>query len=212
MSEKLTGGLDEVGWGSPAGPIISAVVVLKPSDYALLPSGITDSKKMTEKKRDAIFLQLLAAVTDKGIGTVEPWEIDEMSPRRALQESYRRAIAELKTKPDILIVDGTDGTNRVDSYIGEQLVEPKADFNHKPVAIASIIAKVVRDTVMRERHAVLKKMGLDYNWAKNKGYLTADHKAAIEKHGLLFGPSRVLYQHRRSYCSDMLGKVKIYGR
>lgn len=212
MPEQLIGGLDEVGWGSPAGPIVSVVAVLKKSDHNLLPKGVTDSKKLTEKKREMFFEQLCAVVTDVGLGAVEPWEVDSLTPRRALQESYTRALAELRVKPDILIVDGTDGTNRVRSWKGPQLVEPKADLKHKEVSIASIIAKVARDLVMCERHRKLKQLGLDYNWAQNKGYLTSDHKQAIEKYGLLFGPAPLFYQHRRSYCSDLLGKVKIYGR
>src|SRR5512140_335069 len=81
MSEKLIAGLDEVGWGSAAGPLVSVVAVLKESDMALIPKGVTDSKRLTWMKREAFFLQLCAAVTDVGLGSVEPWEIDKMGPK-----------------------------------------------------------------------------------------------------------------------------------
>ena len=211
MSSKLIAGLDEVGWGSAAGPLVSVVAVLKESDMALIPKGVTDSKQLSPLRREAFFLQLCAAVTDVGLGSVEPWEIDKLGPKFALQESYKRALAELRTVPDLLVVDGTEWTNRVRSWNGKQLVVPKADFTHKEVSIASIIAKVIRDKVMDERHEKLKKaLGLDYNWKKNKGYLTPDHTAAIKKNGLLFGPDHDHYQHRRSYCKDLLGKAPIW--
>lgn len=205
----LTAGLDEVGWGSPAGPLVSVVAVVQESDLAFLPKGVTDSKKLTDKKREMFFEQICAAVTDVGLGSMEPWEIDKIGPYCALQESYKRALSELRVTPDVLIVDGK---NRVQAFKGQQIIEPKADLNHKSVSIASIIAKVVRDWVMNERAARFRKLGLDYAWEQNKGYLTKSHMAGIEKHGLLFGPDQELYQHRRSYCSDLLGKVKIYGR
>ena len=207
----ITGGLDEVGWGAAAGPIVSVVVVMRPGDFQLLPKGVTDSKKLSAIRRDAFFMHLLDAATNVGLGSVEPWEVDELGPKFALQESYRRAIAELTWPPDLLYVDGTDGMNRVRCWGREQKVEPKADRNHVEVSMASIIAKVIRDEVMITRAKKMRAMGLpDYGWEQNKGYLTPDHFAAIKQHGLLFGPN--IYQHRRSYCSELLGKVKIYGR
>jgi ribonuclease HII len=210
MSDQLTAGLDEVGWGAGAGPIVSCVAVVCEEDLKKLPKGVTDSKKLSPMKREMLFGELLK-VTAIGIGSCEPEEIDKMGPKFALQETYRRALAELKVVPDLLIVDGTDWTNRVKSWPGEQLVVPKADLHHKCVSVASIVAKVIRDTAMAERAAKLKKVGCpDYNWAVNKGYLTPDHIQAIEKYGLLYGPEP-LYQHRRSYTKNLLGKVKIYG-
>ena len=208
----LVAGLDEVGWGSAAGPLVSVVVVMKDADYLLIPKGVTDSKKLTHLRREAFFLQLCAAVTDKGIGVLEPEEIDRMTPKWALQESYKRALDELHVKPDKLIVDGTEWTNMVRCWKGPQIVVPKADLHHKEVSIASIIAKVIRDRAMMELAARFKQKGLpDYGWAKNFGYLTPDHIRAIEKNGLLYGPDPELYQHRRSYTSNLLGKARIYG-
>lgn len=211
--DELVAGIDEVGWGAPAGPLVSCVVVMKYGDRTFLPKGVTDSKKLTAKRREAFFLQLCSAVTGVGLGAIEPWEIDKLSPKWALQESYKRAIAELKVKPDRLIVDGTDWTNKVKSWKGPQVAIPKADLKHVEVSVASIIAKVIRDAVMDELDEKIKKeLGLDYNWRVNKGYLTKDHMLAIEQNGLLFGPDRATYLHRRSYCKNMIGKVKVYGQ
>lgn len=209
---KLVAGLDEVGWGSLAGPIVSAVAVLHEGNVAVdLPSGITDSKKLSAMRREAMFMALCTGVVEVGIGAVEPEEIDRLSPKYALQESYNRAIAELRMTPDVLLVDGKPGLNKVKSWKGKQHVIVKGDLSHKEISIASIIAKVVRDIVMTERAQRLKtSCGLDYNWAVNKGYGTPDHMEAIKQHGLLFGPGE-FYQHRRSYCSKLLGKAKIYG-
>jgi len=206
----LVGGIDEVGWGSPAGPIVSVVVVMKESDKAFLPKGVTDSKKLSATRREAFYLQICAAATDIGLGAVEAWEVDSLGPKFALQESYKRALAELHTVPDLLITDGTTWTNKVRAWHGEQQVEPKADVNYVEVSAASIVAKVMRDLVMAQRGAKLKKLGLDYHWEDNAGYLTKPHLDAIKKHGLLFGPGPDFYQHRRSYCGDLLGKVPIY--
>jgi ribonuclease HII len=208
----LVAGLDEVGWGAAAGPLVSVVVVMKDADYLLIPKGVTDSKKLTALRREAFFNQLYAAVTDKGIGAVFPDEIDRMSPKWALQESYKRALGELKCVPDKLIVDGTEWTNMVKSWKGPQVVVPKADLHHVEVSVASILAKVIRDRVMADLARKFKKNGWpDYGWEKNSGYLTPSHIQAIHKYGLLYGPDPELYQHRRTYTSDLLGKVKQYG-
>jgi ribonuclease HII len=206
MPEELTAGMDEVGWGSPAGPIISVVVVTRPSDLTLLPKGVTDSKKLSEKRRDSLFLTLIATVFDKGMGVVEAQEVDEMGPKFALQESYKRALSELHCVPDMLIMDGTEWNNRCQSFAGKQIIEPKADLNHVQVSIASIIAKVWRDKLMEEKAARMRKLGRsDYGWSENKGYLTPTHVDAIMRHGLLMGPT--IYEHRRSYCGKFLGKA-----
>ena len=119
-------------------------------------------------------------------------------------------MAELKLEPDVLYTDGREGMNKVQGLKCKQVVMPKADALIKQVSIASIIAKEIRDGIMEERAALLRKAGLpDYNWAKNKGYLTSDHVAEIKKHGLLLGPTH--YEHRKSYCSKFLGKVNANG-
>lgn len=200
------GGLDEVGWGALAGPIISVVAVFRPSDMVLLPPGVKDSKKTTDIQREALFLPLCRAAWDVGIGHAWPWEIDQYQPYPALQLSYRRAIADLLPGrlPELLIVDGK---NRVEGWKGQQRVEPKADVKFKEVSAASIIAKVFRDTIMSSYGRQL--LTDPYHWAKNKGYGTEDHLQAIKQHGLMIdGKTKQQYWHRLTYCKKFKREIQ----
>lgn len=193
----ISAGLDEVGWGACAGPLVSVMAVFRDVDFKMLPTGVKDSKKTSEAQRDMMFFPLLNIAYDVGIGWAWPWEIDN-NPNQALQLSYTRAVEGINPSrnPAILIVDGV---NKVESWKGEQIVEPKADTNHWQVSAASIIAKVYRDTIMRELNLKFPV----YNWGKNKGYGTDDHVKAIEKHGLLVDlTDRSRYVHRQRYCRN----------
>ena len=195
--QQKVGGLDEVGWGSLAGPIISVVAVFRASDLALLPHGVRDSKKTTDIQRSMLYLPLCRAACDVGIGHAWPWEIDSLGPMPSLQLSYKRALEDLVVaKPDLLIVDGS---NRVAGWSGKQQVEPKADNNHQQVSAASMIAKHFRDTIMKDYSKDLRRLGLpDYGWSVNMGYGTPDHLEAIKDHGLLINEEdHGLYFHRR---------------
>jgi ribonuclease HII len=197
-TSDLVGGLDEVGFGAWAGPIISVVAVFDEKTRGLLPSGVTDSKKTTEKKRASAFPLLIRACKDVGVGHAWPWEIDGMGVTWALQTSYERALNELSHYPQKLIVDGT---NRVKVYHGEQVVEPKADLNHLEVSVASMIAKHMRDQMMID----YAKQWPMYHFDKNKGYGSHDHEEAIKKHGILADPNaKTNYLHRRLYCRKVL--------
>ena len=206
----LVAGCDEVGWGCGAGPIVSVIAVLSDKDLALLPEGVTDSKKLTWKRRESMFLQLVAACTDIGLGASAPWEIDKFGPKWALHASYNRALKELHVIPDLLIMDGSEHMNRLKAFTGNQIVVEKGDLKHIQVSVASIIAKVIRDESMIDIAKKRKASGLpDYNWGSNMGYLTADHVAEITKHGLLLGPTSENYFHRRIYCRKLLGRVPV---
>lgn len=200
MNELITGGLDEVGWGALAGPIISVVAVFRPRDLALLPPGVKDSKKCTEAQRSGLYLPLCRAAFDVGIGHAWPWEIDQYQPYRALQLSYKRALDELHPtrRPNLLYVDGK---NRIESWRGEQRVEPKADVKFIEVSAASIIAKHFRDSIM----ASYGKRFPEYRWGVNKGYGTDDHISGIRRFGLLInGLNLSCYLHRQTYCKKMI--------
>jgi ribonuclease HII len=106
MSTELIGGLDEVGYGAWAGPIISVVAVFDAAGLRRMPVGVTDSKKTTEKRRSMLFLPIIAAAVDVGIGHVWPYEIDSIGVSDALQLCYARALHDLIKQPPILIVDG----------------------------------------------------------------------------------------------------------
>jgi ribonuclease HII len=193
--DDLIGGLDEVGYGSWAGPIISVVAVFNDEGLARLPSGVTDSKKTSAKKRSMLYLPIIDAAVDVGFGHAWPSEIDTLGVSSALQLSYRRALEELKYKPRLLIVDGM---NRVTSWPGEQRVEPKADLHYQQVSAASMVAKHFRDQMMTD----YSKKFPAYGWAKNKGYGAYDHEEAIRKHGLLIIEPN--YLHRQHYCRKVL--------
>jgi ribonuclease HII len=208
--EMKVGGLDEVGWGSLAGPVISAVAVFRPSDLLNLPAGVKDSKKTSEAQRNMLYLPLIRATLDVGIGHAWPWEMDKLGAAAALQLSYKRALEDLQVaKPNMLIVDGS---NRVEAWKGSQKVEPKADNNHPQVSAASIIAKVFRDSLMASYERDRRAKGLPlYGWDVNKGYGTADHIAAIEKYGVLVDhndrtPDHSLYVHRMHWCRKILNR------
>lgn len=163
-----------------------------------LPKGVTDSKKVTEKKREALFAPLCFSAFDYGIGHAWPEEIDK-GPYAALQLSYKRAIEDLDHVPDLLIVDGK---NKVSGCTIEQLVEPKADLNHRQVSVASLIAKVFRDKIM----TAYSRRFPEYRWSKNKGYGSFDHEQAILKHGIVsaVGGGPDFYIHRKMYCRKFL--------
>ena len=196
----LVGGLDEVGYGSWAGPLISVVAVFGPETRALLPAGVKDSKKTSEKQRAAAFQLIIAACDDVGIGHAWPFEIDSMGVIPALQLSYARALAELRHQPATLIVDGDKEVWR---YGGKQIIEPKADVNHIEVSAASMVAKHFRDRIMIDYAREFPA----YHFDENKGYGSPDHERAIHEHGLLINRNdNSKYIHRWRYCRKVMGR------
>jgi ribonuclease HII len=207
VPNTIRGGLDEVGWGALAGPVISVVALLSDSSIPLLPPGVMDSKKTTEAQRGLLYPTLCRLCVDVGVGHAWPWELDQYGPGNALQLSYTRALEDLTVaKPDILYVDGNSA---VKTWKGEQIVEPKADNTYKQVSVASIIAKFMRDTMMIDYARERRRQGLpDYGWEQNKGYGTQDHMDAIKAHGVLVDANdsttnHSRYLHRLCYTKKM---------
>lgn len=198
----LIGGVDEVGYGSFAGPIISVIAVFDDKRISRLPSGIRDSKKLSPAKRRGLELSILDCATDVGYGISYPWEIDE-DTYGSLQNSYTRAINEILpiNLPEVIYMDGI---NRINSWQRNQVVEAKADDKYVQVACASILAKVYRDRLMEE----LDLKYPVYNWKGNKGYGTSDHIQAIWKHGLVLDRNNKHdgYIHRLKYCQNSIRK------
>lgn len=179
--DGIVAGIDEAGRGPWAGPVVAAAVILDPAN---MPEGLNDSKTISEKKRDVIAAEIRAkAVVGVGIASVD--EIDEINILQATFLAMKRAKADLSVTPDLCIIDGS-AKPKLDTPI-EMVV--KGDAKSFSIAAASIIAKTVRDQMMRD----LAKIHPEYAWEKNKGYGAPAHRAALEIHG-------VTPHHRKSYA------------
>ncbi len=180
----MIAGIDEVGRGCLAGPVVSAAVVLPEGFSHPL---IKDSKKMSEKKRDEAFEIIKENAIAFSVGISDPEEIDRINILQATFVSMKKAIDELGTEPSKLLVDG-------DKFPGHKGIPYeciiKGDSKVQSISAASIIAKVTRDRIMKE----LAKEFPHYLWESNVGYGTKDHMDAIEKNGLT-------KHHRKTFCS-----------
>ena len=178
-------GVDEAGRGPLAGPVYAAAVILP---RGLVIPGLNDSKKLTEKKREALFDVITAKALDYAIAFATVEEIEERNILGATMLAMNRAIACLKTKPDLALIDG----NRNAGIETPSLCVVKGDATCADIAAASILAKVSRDRVMLE----LAKEYPEYHFEQHKGYGTALHYAALRE----YGPSPV---HRPSFLKKM---------
>ena len=183
-------GIDEVGKGAVFGPVFSAAVVLTEKNKTTLKqSGVTDSKKLTSKKRKLLFPKILLLSSDYGIGQSSVREIDELGIRVATELSMIRAIKKLKEKPSELLIDGSL-LLRPWSGIQKNIVSGDSKFTS--IASASIIAKVSRDNLMER----LEKNYSKYLISKNKGYGTREHLSIIKKNG-------ITNLHRKSFLKKL---------
>ena len=164
-------GLDEVGRGPLAGPVVSAAVVL---DLANVPQGLADSKALTAARREALFAEILAT-SQVGIASVSHQEIDTINIRQASLLAMCRALAALPCTPDIAFVDGNDPPGLP---CATQAVI-KGDSSIASIAAASIVAKVIRDRMM----ARLGNAYPAYGFASNAGYSTKAHLTAVASEG-----------------------------
>jgi len=171
-------GIDEVGRGSIFGPVFAAAVVLTEKNKIILKQfGVTDSKKLTPKKRKLLLPKILLLSSDYGIGQSSAREIDKLGIRIATELSMRRALKKLKEKPSKLIIDGPLSL-RPWQGIRENIVAGDSKFIS--IASASILAKVSRDNLMER----LGKKYSEYLIFKNKGYGTREHLSLIKKNGI----------------------------
>ncbi len=174
---EMIAGVDEAGRGPLAGPVVSAAVIL-PHDFYC--QGINDSKKLSEKKRDALFPRIMEKAVAVATGIASHHEIDQINILKASLLSMKRAVENLSAcqgspVPDFLLIDGKF-TIDVDMH---QSAIIKGDSKSISIAAASIIAKVTRDAIMKDLHNLYPV----YNFIRHKGYPTKDHKEAILRHG-----------------------------
>jgi len=186
LNKVVEVGIDEVGRGSVFGPVFSAVVVLTKKNILILKQlGVTDSKKLTPKKRKFLLPKILSLSSDYGIGQSSAREIDKLGIRVATELSMIRALKKLKNKPSEIIIDGP---LLLRPWEGIQKNVVSGDSKFIAVASASIIAKVSRDNLMER----LEKKFSGYLISKNKGYGTREHFSLIKKNG-------VTNLHRKSF-------------
>lgn len=180
---KLIAGVDEVGRGPLAGPVLAAAVILNPEQPI---EGLADSKLLSSKQRETLFPLIQCKSIAWAIGRAEVNEIDAINIFQATLLAMERAIRSLSCKPQHILIDGTHCPN-IDDYSMQAVIG--GDRLHTEISAASIIAKVIRDREMVE----LDKVYPQYGFAAHKGYGTAEHLAAIKK----YGPCPI---HRRSFA------------
>lgn len=185
----LLGGMDEVGRGPLAGPVVAACVMLPPAPPAAPIAHVKDSKQLAEKRRRQVCEEILAQAEGYALGWVEPTVIDEINILQATRLAFKQAYEGMQTPPTDVLVDALrdlDIPARQHAYI-------HGDAISYLIAAASIVAKVARDAYMIEQDAIYPA----YGFARNKGYGTAEHLAALWQHG----PCPL---HRRSFLGKIL--------
>ena len=171
-AEEYICGIDEVGRGPLAGPVVAGAVIL-PKDEMIL--YLNDSKKFSEKKREELYDIIMEKAVATGIGVVSPARIDEINILQATYEAMRMAINHLQVKPTLLLNDAVT----IPEVDIRQIPIIKGDAKSVSIAAASIIAKVTRDRLMQEYDKVIE----GYDFASNKGYGSAAHIKALKENG-----------------------------
>ncbi|HDT0719082.1 TPA: ribonuclease HII [Proteus mirabilis] len=169
---NLIAGVDEVGRGPLVGAVVTAAVILDPANPI---QGLMDSKKLTEKKRNALYDEIKEKALCWAIGRAEPEEIDKLNILWATMKAMERAVAGLSITPDMVLVDG----NRCPNLPMASQAVIKGDSLVQEISAASILAKVTRDREMEQ----LDKLYPDYGFAKHKGYPTALHMEKLASLG-----------------------------
>lgn len=179
-------GIDEVGRGPLAGPVVAGAVIL-PKDCQIL--YLNDSKQLSEKKREELYEVIMEQAVATGLGFVSPERIDKINILQATYEAMREAIEKLSVCPDLLLNDAVT----IPKVEIKQIPIIKGDAKSVSIAAASIIAKVTRDRLMVQYDSVFP----EYGFASNKGYGSAGHIAALRK----YGPTPI---HRKSFIKNLI--------
>lgn len=179
-------GIDEVGRGPFAGPVVAAAVILPKEERLLY---LNDSKKLTEKKRELLYEEIMEKAVAVGIGMVSPARIDAINILQATYEAMRMAVSELSVAPDLLLNDAVT----IPELPMKQVPIIKGDAKSASIAAASIVAKVTRDRLMCEYDKILP----GYGFASNKGYGTKAHIEGLQKLG-------ITPIHRRTFLKNYI--------
>jgi ribonuclease HII len=192
-------GVDEVGRGPLAGPVVAAAVILDPSD---IPAGLADSKALPAARREALFGIILARALAASLGSASAREIDALDIRRATHLAMRRAVLALALRPALILVDGNDTCGLEASSGAPTLPLVKGDSQVACIAAAAIVAKVIRDRMMnRLDHAYPV-----YGFASHRGYGARAHLSALAEHGpcphhrFSFAPVRLRWTRERLHA------------
>ena len=185
-SKGRIAGIDEVGRGPLAGPVCACAVIL-PSDHLIL--WLNDSKKLSAKKRESLYEVIMAEAVSIGMAMEPPEVIDDINILQATYSAMRKAVMSMKVQPDFLLNDAVT----IPGVEIPQCPIIHGDASSVSIAAASIVAKVTRDRLMEEYDALYPM----YGFARNKGYGTAEHIAALKK----YGPCSI---HRRSFIGHFI--------
>lgn len=181
-------GIDEVGRGPFAGPVVAGAVILPPDCEILY---VNDSKQLSEKMREQIYDEIMEKAVSVAVGYASPQRIDEINILQATYEAMREAVSKLAVTPQILLNDAVT----IPQITIPQVPIIKGDAKSISIAAASIVAKVTRDRLMREYDKIMP----GYGFASNKGYGSKEHIEAIKK----YGPTPI---HRRSFIHNVTGE------
>lgn len=181
-------GIDEVGRGPFAGPVVAGAVIFPPDCEILY---VNDSKQLSEKMREKLYDEIMEKAVAVSVGYAGPSRIDEINILQATYEAMREAISKLDVVPQVLLNDAVT----IPQITIPQIPIIKGDTKSISIAAASIVAKVTRDRLMREYDKIMP----EYGFASNKGYGSQEHIEAIKK----YGPTPI---HRRSFIHNVIGE------
>jgi ribonuclease HII len=180
-------GIDEVGRGPLAGPVVAGAVILPKNCQILY---LNDSKKLTGRRRELLYDEIMEKAVSVGIGVVSQQRIDEINILQATYEAMRQAVSKLSVRPDVLLNDAVT----IPGLTQKQVPIIKGDAKSLSIAAASVVAKVTRDRMMVE----LNEKYPGYGFASNKGYGSAAHIAALKE----IGPCEL---HRKTFIRNYVG-------
>ena len=180
-------GIDEAGRGPLAGPVVVASVILPKNSMI---EGVNDSKKVSEKKREKIYEEIIKEAISYGIAIIDEKEIDDINILKATKKGVTECIRNLEVKPNIILIDALEGIDTLQIPYKSVI---KGDAKHYSIAAASILAKVTRDRIMRQYDLLYP----EYGFIQNKGYGTAKHIQVIKEKG-------ICEIHRRTFVKKFI--------